>query len=125
MSESASPKRLLIVDDHVDTVVVMQRLLSQQGYDVQTADSFHGAVTLADGGRFDLILADISLPDGDGLQLLEELARRGSPAIKGIALSGYGMPEDIERTHKAGFAGHLTKPVQFNQLTEMIDKLLQ
>jgi CheY-like chemotaxis protein len=125
MAENVATKRVLIVDDHSDTVMVMQRLLVQKGYDVKTAESFNDAVRAASDGPFDLILADISLPDGDGLQLLGEFTRRGSPTIKGIALSGYGMPEDIERTRNAGFAGHLTKPVQFSQLTSMIENLLR
>lgn len=118
-------RRVLIVDDHADTVQIMQRLLSQYGYDVRTAESFSGAMDACTHGPFDLILADISLPDGDGLELLQKVAGNGSPNVKGIALSGYGMPEDIERTHRAGFSGHLTKPVQFSQLTAMIEGLFR
>lgn len=123
MSGQVTKKKLLVVDDHTDTVLVMQRMLAAAGYDVRTAESFSGAMAAREHGPFDLILADISLPDGDGLNLLREF-EASSPRIKGIALSGYGMPEDIERTRGAGFSEHLTKPVQFNQLTGIISRLL-
>lgn len=122
---SAGKRRVLIVDDHADTAMVMQRLVSQLGYDVQTAESFDGAIQASGEGQFDLILADITLPDGDGLELLAEFSRRGSPGIKGIALTGHGMPEDIERSRQAGYSGHLIKPVQFSQLTSLINDLLR
>lgn len=120
-----APKKILVVDDHADTVLVLHRMLVAKGYDVKTAKSFDDALASSLEGPFDLILTDVSLPDGDGLNLLKEFTVRGSPHIKGIALSGYGMAEDIQRSHDAGFLGHLTKPVQFDQLTGLITRLLQ
>jgi CheY-like chemotaxis protein len=62
---------------------------------------------------FDLVVSDLGLPDGSGLDVMRRLARQGVP---GIALSGYGMEEDLRRSREAGFACHLTKPVSLERL---------
>jgi CheY-like chemotaxis protein len=63
---------------------------------------------------FDLVLSDIGLPDGTGYDLMRELSRRYG--LQGIALTGYGMDEDVEKSHAAGFRKHLTKPVNIETL---------
>ncbi|HWN41158.1 MAG TPA: response regulator [Thermoanaerobaculia bacterium] len=70
------------------------------------------------GGRIDLVLSDIGLPDGSGHDLMAELSRRFG--LRGIALTGYGMEEDLERSREVGFARHLTKPVSLEQLESAI-----
>ena len=70
---------------------------------------------------FDLLLSDLGLPDGSGLELMRALADR---SIRGIALSGFGMEEDIARSREAGFAEHLIKPVIFQSLQETIGRVL-
>ncbi len=97
----------------------MARLLREPGHDVTTAE------TVADGGPrppsadFDLIVSDIGLPDGTGLDLIRRsVARRGR--VPAIALTGYGMEEDIRRSREAGFTAHLTKPIDFSRLEAMI-----
>ena len=66
----------------------------------------------------DLVISDLGLPDGTGLDLMRELG--GRYGLRGIALSGYGMDEDIQRSRDAGFAPHLTKPVTLQMLQEAI-----
>ncbi len=123
LAAGASPDvRILLVDDHPDTNKAMARLLERLGYDVQTADSVQAALSAADQTRFDLLISDIGLPDGSGLELMRELLDR-QHAIKGIALSGFGMEEDVKKSKEAGFYEHLTKPINFKRLEAAIKDL--
>jgi signal transduction histidine kinase/DNA-binding response OmpR family regulator len=127
--DAAQPRtrpRILMVDDHPDTNLAMQRLLSNLGYDVRTAHSVASALQAADREHFDVLISDIGLPDGSGLDLMRQLlARRRSKPIKGIALSGFGMEEDIRRSLAAGFQEHLTKPVNLQRLQNLISELVE
>jgi PAS domain S-box-containing protein len=116
--------KILLVDDHYDTNRAMQRLLQRLGYQVRTADSINAALAAADESAFDLLISDIGLPDGSGLELMRQLlSRRPARPIKGIALSGFGMEEDIQRSKDAGFYEHLTKPINFKRLESAIRHL--
>jgi CheY-like chemotaxis protein len=117
------PKRILLVDDHEDTSKVMKLLLERRGYDVTTAATVQASLEAAMHERFDLMISDIGLPDGSGLDLMATLMRNGIP-IKGIALSGFGMEEDIRRSKEVGFIEHLTKPISFQKLQDIIERLL-
>jgi PAS domain S-box-containing protein len=114
--------RILLVDDHEDTNRAMQRLLQRLGYDVKTAGSVSAALNAANADPpFDLLISDIGLPDGSGLELMEQLLKRRP--IKGIALSGFGMEEDVKKSKQAGFYEHLTKPINFKRLETAIKQL--
>jgi PAS domain S-box-containing protein len=112
------PLRILLVEDDRDTGQVIARLLRRRGADVTIAESVAAARAAAASAAFDLLLSDIGLPDGTGIELLEWL--RARQPIPAIALTGYGMEEDIERCRDAGFAAHLTKPVDFRDLEQAI-----
>lgn len=114
---------VLLVDDHEDTSRMLALLLERHGYTVFTAGSVRGALDVAADRGFDVLISDIGLPDGSGLDLMSILRERGG-AVKGIALSGFGMEDDIRRSRAAGFREHLTKPVSFQKLREAIDRLL-
>jgi len=114
--------RILLVEDSVDTAMVMSKLLRSHGYEVRTADSVAAALRAAAAESFDLMLCDIGLPDGNGLDLMRQMARQWP--LKGIALSGYGMEEDIQRSKAAGFLTHLTKPVDLGTLEAALDHAL-
>lgn len=105
---------LLLVEDHAPTLLVLERLLKRAGHLVATASSVASALTLADQHQFDLVISDLGLPDGTGNELMEKL--RDRHGLRGIALTGYGMEEDMERSRQAGFMIHLIKPIEFNQL---------
>ncbi|MES2572619.1 MAG: ATP-binding protein, partial [Verrucomicrobiota bacterium] len=106
------PLRLLLVEDHNDTADTLQRLLVRRGYKVSLARTLAEATAAMAGTSCDVLLSDVGLPDGSGLDLMPKFVESaGGRAIAGIALSGFGMPEDIERSRAAGFAEHLTKPV--------------
>jgi signal transduction histidine kinase len=114
---------ILLVEDHVDTANAMKRLLSRRGYSVQAATSVAEALSTASKSSFDVLISDIGLPDGTGLQLIRELSARGP--VKGIALTGFGMEEDVERSRAAGFIEHLTKPINVDQLQAALDRVTQ
>jgi light-regulated signal transduction histidine kinase (bacteriophytochrome) len=116
MAESGRLK-ILLVEDHKDTARVMSRLLGQD-HEVQIADSIAAARALAAKRAFDLVISDLGLPDGSGNDLMREL--RARYRLKGIALTGWGMEDDIRASKEAGFACHLTKPVNFKSLTAAI-----
>ena len=119
---SASKKlRLLLVDDHSDTRVVLSRLLSKSGHEVVTADSAQNALEILNGHRFDALISDIGLPETSGYELVREAKRR--QPLKGIALSGLGMDEDVRRSVNAGFDHHLTKPINFQELQSVLEKI--
>jgi PAS domain S-box-containing protein len=113
--------RVLIVDDHIETSKVMKLLLERRGYVVCAAHTVHDALEATRTADFDLLISDIGLPDGSGLDLMRSLHDR---PLRGIALSGFGMDEDIARSREAGFAEHLIKPVSFQTLQEAIGRVL-
>jgi signal transduction histidine kinase/ActR/RegA family two-component response regulator len=115
--------RILLVEDNMDTLQYLASVLRQRGHDVVTADRVASARAAVDQATvpFDLLLSDIELPDGDGLYLMRELnTRRPMP---GIAVSGFGAPEDLRLSREAGFLDHLTKPVDLNQLDAAIRRV--
>jgi PAS domain S-box-containing protein len=114
--------QILLVEDHRDTGDMIRRLLEHEGYHVTLASSVGEAIDAASLRRFDLLISDIGLPDGTGLELLRTLAAAGP--LKAIALSGFGMEEDVRKSLAAGFAEHLTKPVSFMRLHETVRRLL-
>ena len=118
---TARPLRILLVEDHGDTARIMSRLLSAQGHDVQSAADVATATKLAHEQSFDLLLSDLGLPDGSGLDLMRALRAKGN-TLPGIALSGYGQEKDIEASRAAGFIIHLVKPVNLSKLKDEIAK---
>jgi CheY-like chemotaxis protein len=102
----------------------MKRLLSRLGYDVHTADCVQSALLVADTESFDILISDLGLPDGSGIDLLRELTVRGRQPAKGIALSGFSRDEDIRKSLDAGFSEHLSKPVNLERLQLLIEKLI-
>lgn len=114
---AAEPQRILLVDDNEDTLRVMARLLRLSGHKVVTADSLNAAVSAADQ-PFDLLITDIGLPDGTGWELMNQLRQRGP--VRGIAISGFSMDEDVRRSEAAGFVEHLSKPINPDDLDRAI-----
>src|SRR5260370_5726676 len=120
--------RVLVVEDHHDTAEQFARLLRRAGHEVICAGSIKEAQTYAlvasDQNRacaFDILISDLDLPDGSGRELMRNLAQRYP--IHGIAISGHGMKEDVDGSMQAGFSDHITKPVNWAELKEVIDKI--
>jgi CheY-like chemotaxis protein len=113
--------RLLLVDDHADTRGVLSRLLAKSGHEVVTADSAQKALEILNTRQFDALISDIGLPEISGYELVRQAKQRQS--LAGIALSGLGMDEDVQRSLEAGFDHHLTKPINFQELQSVLGKI--
>ena len=113
---------ILLVEDHDDTARVLSRLLQRLGHRVRVADSVSSALSAANQ-PFDLLLSDIGLPDGTGNDLIRQLREQRSQQFPAVALTGFGMEEDIAKSRAAGFTDHLTKPVNFQRLQMMVQKI--
>jgi signal transduction histidine kinase/CheY-like chemotaxis protein len=118
-----SGPRVLVVDDHFDTCTGMKMMLERRGYRVTLAHTADQAVEKAHQEEFDLVISDIGLPDRSGYELMQEL--RATKGLRGIALSGFGMENDVSRARAAGFSEHLTKPINFDRLEESIRSLIE
>jgi PAS domain S-box-containing protein len=114
---SSASARVLLVEDNHDNAAAMAELLRVEGYEVTVADSVASALEKADAG-FDILVSDIGLPDGSGRDLMRALSTRH--LVRGIALTGYGTDEDVRMDTDAGFAAHLTKPVDPDELLALI-----
>jgi signal transduction histidine kinase len=120
-ASAAHSRKLLLVEDHEATRTTMKRLLTRRRYDVAAASSLAEARALAAETDFDFLISDIGLPDGTGLELMRELQLHRK--VRGIALTGYGMEEDIGRSRAAGFVVHLTKPIVIDALEKALAAL--
>jgi two-component system, chemotaxis family, CheB/CheR fusion protein len=114
--------RILLIEDHEQTRTTLQRLLTRRKFHVTVAASAEEARRVAAKAQPEILISDLGLPDGDGYSLFEEL-RELCPDIVGIALSGYGMDDDIARSREVGFAAHLTKPIDISSLTRTLAAL--
>ncbi len=113
--------RVLIVEDHLETAKVLTRSLGKRTRHVRAAHSVAEAFQACAEEPFDVVISDIGLPDGTGYSLMREVAARHR--IPGIAMSGYGMAEDLQRSREAGFVEHLVKPVRITQLIGALQRV--
>jgi CheY-like chemotaxis protein len=113
-------KRILLVEDHEDTNRSLTNLLRRRGYQVHSALSFQSALDLSAKENFDVLISDLALPDGNGIDLIRTL--QSNRPVFGIALTGFGMEEDIRRGREAGFQHHLVKPIDLNKLDMLIQE---
>lgn len=120
VAQTAGGLRILLVEDHADTARILQRLLQKRGYQVDLAGSIDRALDAVSHKPFDLLISDLGLPDGSGVELMRWLRQNGHH-LPGIALSGYGQEEDVRRSREAGFATHLVKPANAEQLSKAIE----
>src|SRR5438874_10412823 len=115
-------RRVLLVDDHHDTCIAMKRMLERHGYEITVAHSAEQAVEKVRIEDFDLLISDIGLPDRSGYELMREV--RVNRDLPGIAFSCFGCEQDVKQARDAGFAEHLTKPINFERLEKTIQNLL-
>jgi signal transduction histidine kinase/ActR/RegA family two-component response regulator len=124
------PMCVLVVEDHLDTAEQFARLLRRSGHEVICARSIREAqkyammTPAADRAcAFDILISDLDLPDGSGRDLMRNLGKRYP--IRGIAISGHGMKEDVESSIAAGFSDHITKPVDWQELKTAMQKIAE
>ena len=130
-SSAATPKpeflhgaahRILLVEDNKDTLKYLSAMLIRRGHSVRTAASLASAFREASAADVELLISDIELPDGSGLELMRRL--KVTSPVKGIALSGFGSSDDIDQSLSAGFSEHLTKPIEFRRLELAIRQVM-
>jgi len=112
--------RILLVEDHEDTNRSLTKLLRRRGYHVQSAGNVRSALDLSAKEEFDVLISDLGLPDGSGIDLMRTLC--SARPLLGIALTGFGMEGDIRQSHEAGFKHHLVKPIDLNKLDSLIQE---
>ncbi len=113
--------RVLLVEDHPDTALTLGRLLSRSGFVVIKAPDVATAAAKAQTETFDVLVSDLGLPDGTGYDVIRSV--RAHQIVPGIAMSGYGMDDDVRRTREAGFTEHLVKPIDVSQLIAAIRRV--
>ena len=114
--------KILLVDDHEDTCAALEKLLVRRGHLVAATHNLRSAMEAAVRNKFDLLISDVALPDGTGLDLMMRL--RAISNIPGIAISGFGNNGDIERSLQAGFSEHLIKPIKLEKLEAAIERAI-
>jgi PAS domain S-box-containing protein len=123
LGPTVRPLRVLLVEDHEDTARIMARLLRSSRHQVTLAHNVASALAKAGSQQFDLLISDIGLPDGTGYELLEKVQKTAT--VRAVALTGFGMEEDVEKSLKAGFVAHLTKPVNFQRLETILHQIAE
>jgi HAMP domain-containing protein/signal transduction histidine kinase/ActR/RegA family two-component response regulator len=118
-SAERQPMRILLVEDHEDTNRSLTSLLRRRGHYVQSALTCQSALEVSAKEQFDVLISDLGLPDGSGIDLIQKLASK--PTL-GIALTGFGMEQDIRKSREVGFQHHLVKPIDLNKLESLIQQ---
>ena len=112
---------VLLVEDNEETLRYLTLILRKRNYNVVPVDRVSAALAAAGEAQFDLLISDIELPDGTGLELIHDLG--GGRTLPAIAISGFGSEEDLQQSAGAGFAEHLTKPIDVNRLESAIRRV--
>lgn len=113
--------RLLIVEDNKHTSQAVKTLLERRGYQVDVAETLGDGIAAVRGKKYDLVISDLGLPDGSGLDITKHI---DPDRTRAIAVSGFCSESDMQESRAAGFAFHLAKPFDFKKLQEVIDKVL-
>ncbi|HEY2964328.1 MAG TPA: response regulator [Pyrinomonadaceae bacterium] len=122
--EADAPRSALVVDDVADVTEMLAVVLRHAGYNVVTAASAPAALKAVREQQFDVIISDIGMPDMNGYQLAREVRQLpGYATTPMVAVTGYSMFDDKERSTKAGFNAHMTKPIDPRALLDLIDRL--
>jgi CheY-like chemotaxis protein len=112
--------RILYVEDHEDTAFVIERLFKSLGHEVELAENCAQARAILRTGAVDVLISDLTLPDGDGCDLMRET--KATLDIPGIAISGHGREQDLAKSKAAGFCEHLVKPLDFTELVAALER---
>ena len=123
-SPSKERRRALVVDDVSDVTDMLSVLMTHAGYEVSTASSASDAISLAREHHFDVVISDIGMPEMNGYELARALRLLpGYESIPMVAVTGYSMFDDRNRSLSAGFNEHVTKPIDPRAFLDLIDQL--
>lgn len=117
----AAGRRILVVDDNLDSAESLALLLGLQGHEVKTAGDGPAAIAAALSFRPEIVFLDIGLPGMNGYEVARKI--RTEPGLDGaflIAMTGYGQEEDVRQAMEAGFDRHLVKPMDFGALDSLL-----
>jgi len=117
-------KKILFVDNEEDQRIIVQKLLTRLGYNVAVEESPWEALRRVESEPFDLVITDLIMPDMDGTELCERI-RKVNPNTVIYAFSGYFDLFEPAKIKRAGFDGHIDKPLQINDLEKQIAKAFE
>ena len=117
-----SVKRILVVDDEENTRIGLSKLLSQEGFEVESAANGNDALDLLDQHKINLVISDINMPDMNGLAFLRELSHK-FPSTSVIMITAYGGVESYLEAMNLGAYEYLHKPVRLEELRSVIKKI--
>jgi two-component system CheB/CheR fusion protein len=125
-TSTTGPLSVLLIEDNEESAELLREVLRLSGHTVWIASRGREGIAMARKLRPDLVLCDLGLPDGmTGFDVARELRRHTeSRSLKLVALSGYGRPEDKDRSEEAGFDAHLTKPVDVKTIGRVVGELV-
>ena len=123
-TEPSERKSALVVDDVADVTEMLAVVLTHAGYSVVTAASAPAALKAARERQFDVVISDIGMPEMNGYQLAREMRQMpGYETVPMVAVTGYSMFDDKQRSKNAGFSAHMTKPIDPRALLDLIEQL--
>ena len=123
MQRSTRPLRILVVENDADTRTFFKLYLEQLGHHADAAGGVSEALSTLQRSRYDVLFADIGLPDGSGWDLMNIVKDRDIPCPPyPVAMTGYGLPEDRARSEAAGFRHHVLKPLEPDKLKTMLEQ---
>jgi CheY-like chemotaxis protein len=124
MGESSPNLKILLVENHEDTLVYLAKYMKRRGHDVMTSRNMKQAIETITATPIHVLISDIGLPDGDGWELMKE-AQKINPPSYGIAMSGYGMRSDRDKSLQVGYKHHLIKPFMPEELDQILDQAVK
>jgi CheY-like chemotaxis protein len=114
-------RRVLVVDDNVDAAAMLAALIRQLGHEVEIVHDGSAALRAVEGYRPEVILLDIGMPGMNGFEVAQRLREVGRvPRLRIVAVTGWGKPEDRQRSREAGFDMHLIKPVELSEIQQAL-----
>ena len=124
VTRATASGRILLVEDHDDTAAAITRVLRGAGFAVEHAAEAGHAIQRWNAGHFDLLISDLGLPDGSGLDVIRAIRAGSREDTPAICMSGYGMENDLQQSQAAGFQVHLIKPVSKQRLLAAVQQML-
>ncbi|SDP15144.1 response regulator [Desulforhopalus singaporensis] len=115
--------RILVLDDVLDAVILIEKILTRKGHDIQTFTAEEDAIKHAESNRIDLAILDIKLKKMSGIQVLEQL-KKLQPKMKAIMLTGYPTIESAQEAIELGAKEYCVKPIDKQELEEKVAEVL-